>query len=183
MHSKKVNRSHHLLETDLNLCTCARHMVPQCWIKLSSCILHIINSIFSLDVQNIAEKQKCSSDISSLLGFSQSLAPLGPSGQTSGGSANRVGDVRPHHQGVEGIGFPWFPHLRPTEARERCEQCCLSVPVCFFPPSVSFSFSRLYILKHSWFHLFMHSSGSPFFFQGRSVSFSFSLARHYHMQG
>lgn len=145
-----------------------------------------------------AEKQKCPSDISSLLDFSRSLAPLGPSGQTSGGSANRVGDVRPHHQGVEGIGFPWFPHLRPTEARERCEQCCLSVPVCFFPPlsllfilSVTvapfsfslYSLSRLYTLKHSWFHLFMHSFRSPFSFHGRSVSFSFSLARHYHMQG
>lgn len=104
-----------------------------------------------------AEKQKCPSDISSLLDFSRSLAPLGPSGQTSGGSANRVGDVRPHHQGVEGIGFPWFPHLRPTEARERCEQCCLSVPVCFFSSPQSLVHSVSYSRTFFFFSLFTQS--------------------------
>lgn len=115
-----------------------------------------------------------------------------------------MGDVCPHHQGVKGIGFPWFPHLRPTEAREQCELCCLSVPVCpptpprppnsvscslcqlqshHFPPPPSFIQSFTHILPHSRFHLFVHSCHTPFFSFAVTVPLSFSLARHYHTRG
>lgn len=108
------------------------------------------------------------SDVSSqLFRLQPFLRPLGSFwADVRGLSANRVGDIRPHRQGVEGIGFPWFPHLRPTEAREQREQCCLRAPVCFFSLSVSYSVSQLHLfffysfncphtLKHSWLHLFL----------------------------
>lgn len=98
-----------------------------------------------------------------------------------------MGDVRPHHQGVKGIGFPWFPHLRPTEAREQCELCCLSVPVCFFfsPPS-SVSCSLRQLQSHHFLFLVIHSviyiyppalSISPFSCTPAVLRFSFHCHR------
>lgn len=75
--------------------------------------------------------------------------------QHKGGEANRVGDIRLHFQGVERIVLPQFPHLRRTEARNQCDQCCLSEPLIpsirhtSSPPLALYSSSHLYNLKHS----------------------------------
>lgn len=107
-------------------------------------------------------------------------------------SANRVGDVRPHRQGVEGIKFPWFPHLRRTEAREQCEQHCLRAPVVL---SSSFFHSRSQLQSHLFLFVFVysvihrHSLNSTFLMPPLTSSlflllpaFSVWFTRHYHMQ-
>lgn len=78
-----------------------------------------------------------------------------PLTQHEGGTRyNWVGDIRLHFQGVEGIEFPPFPHLRPTEAREcgsysYCQILLLSFPVLhaatvpFIPP---FFYAQLHFL-------------------------------------
>lgn len=74
--------------------------------------------------------------------------------------ANRVGDIRLHFQGVERIELPQFPHLRRTEARNQCDQRCLSEPLipsirhASSPPLPLYSFSHLYTLKRSRAHFF-----------------------------
>lgn len=87
-------------------------------------------------------------------------------------SANRVGDIRLHFQGVERIELPQFPHLRRAEARNQCDQRCLSEPLipsirhASSPPLPLYSFSHLYTLKRSRAHFFFNAQLHffPYFF-------------------
>lgn len=94
--------------------------------------------------------------------------PMTTEGGGKGDSANRVGDIRLHFQGVEGIELPQFPHLRRTEARNQCNQCCLSEPLIHAVRHASFRsplYSHLYTLQRSCSHLFLHvTSFSPISF-------------------
>lgn len=130
---------------------------PECCTKTSSCVFNIFCSF-------TAEKQK--SQIFTLLFPTSTHDNRGGGGK--GDSANRVGDIRLHFQGVEGIELPQFPHLRRTEARNQCNQCCLSEPLIHAVRHASFCsplYSHLYTLQRSCSHLFLHvTSFSPISF-------------------
>lgn len=167
------------------------------WALNQAFLMHILYNklFFSSGFQSTAETQRWNPTIyeDSHFGFSHSSAPIGSLwADIRGLRTNRVGDVRPHSQGVEGIGFPWLPHLSPTEAREQCEQCSLRVPVGL-TSLIQSVIVILWLFVHWVVHIvytqpllflrFYALFQLPFFLSWSPLSFSFSLARHYHMQG
>lgn len=111
----------------------------------------VLHQDFILRFQHLLFFYSREAKVSDIHAFISHLHPWQQRGG-EGDSANRVGDIRLHFQGVEGIELPQFPHLRRTEARNQCNQCCLSEPLIHTVRHASFRsplYSHLYTLQRS----------------------------------